>query len=174
MQNLNGWKISKTNHKISILWSGGDSLQNHVSLYSAICHRLTNIQWLLSSWRTEWNFILCGELTLSIFAPFSTLLYLPSGPTRSPFSNSQGWFLFAGQVLVSTLPGGSDSKVSVYNSGDTGSIPGLERFPWRKNGNPLQYADLENDGGAWLATVPGVAKSRAWLSDFAFTFWACL
>ena len=38
------------------------------------------------------------------------------------------------------------------------------------NGNPLQYSCLENsvDGGAWLATVHGVAKSQTWLSDFTF------
>ena len=45
----------------------------------------------------------------------------------------------------------------------------------RKNhslGNPLQYSCLENpmDGGAWWAPVHGVAKSRARLSDFPFTF----
>ena len=40
------------------------------------------------------------------------------------------------------------------------------------NGNPLQYSCLENpmDGGAWWATVHGVAKSRTQLSDFTFTF----
>ena len=40
------------------------------------------------------------------------------------------------------------------------------------NGNPLQYSCLENpmDGGAWLAAVHGVAKSRTRLSDFTFTF----
>ena len=39
-------------------------------------------------------------------------------------------------------------------------------------GNPLQYSFLENpmDGGAWWAAVQGVAKSRAQLSDFIFTF----
>ena len=37
---------------------------------------------------------------------------------------------------------------------------------------PLQYSCLENpiDGGAWLATVHGVAKSWTQLSDFTFTF----
>ena len=37
---------------------------------------------------------------------------------------------------------------------------------------PLQYSRLENpmDGGAWQAAVHGVAKSRAWLSDFTFPF----
>ena len=40
------------------------------------------------------------------------------------------------------------------------------------NGTPLQYSCLENpmDGGAWWAPVHGVAKSRARLSDFTFTF----
>ena len=39
------------------------------------------------------------------------------------------------------------------------------------NGNPLQYSFLGNpmDGGAWQATVYGVAKSRTGLSDFTFT-----
>ena len=39
-------------------------------------------------------------------------------------------------------------------------------------GTPLQYSCLENptDGGAWWATVHGVAKSRTPLSDFTFTF----
>ena len=40
------------------------------------------------------------------------------------------------------------------------------------NSNPLQYSCLENpmDGGAWWAAVHGVARSRTWLSNFAFTF----
>ena len=40
------------------------------------------------------------------------------------------------------------------------------------SGTPLHYSCLENpmDGGAWWATVPGVAKSRIRLSDFTFTF----
>ena len=40
------------------------------------------------------------------------------------------------------------------------------------NGTPLQYSCLENpmDGGAWKATVHGVAKSWARQSDFTFTF----
>ena len=40
------------------------------------------------------------------------------------------------------------------------------------NGNPLQYSCLENpmDGGAWWATVHGVAQSQTQLSDFTLTF----
>ena len=46
-------------------------------------------------------------------------------------------------------PSGSNGKASAYNVGDPGSISG-----------PLQYSCLENpmDGGAWRATVHGVAK----------------
>ena len=49
------------------------------------------------------------------------------------------------------LPGGSDGKVSVYNVGDLGLIPGLGRSLGEGNGNPLQYYCLENpmDRGAW-------------------------
>ena len=40
------------------------------------------------------------------------------------------------------------------------------------NVTPLQYSCLENsmDGGAWWDAVHGVAKSRARLSNFTFTF----
>ena len=49
------------------------------------------------------------------------------------------------------FPGGSDGKVSAYNAGDLGSIPGLGRSPGEGNGNPLQYSCLENpmDRRAW-------------------------
>ena len=66
------------------------------------------------------------------------------------------------------FPGGSEVKASACNVGDLGSIPGSGRSPGEGNGNPLQYSCLENpmDGGAWWATVHGVAKSRTRLSDF--------
>ena len=49
------------------------------------------------------------------------------------------------------LNGGSDGKVSVYNAGDPGLIPGLGRSLGEGNGNPFQYYCLENpmDRGAW-------------------------
>ena len=49
-----------------------------------------------------------------------------------------------------------------------GSIPGSGRSSREGNGNPLKYSCLENPmdrGGAWQATVHGVAKSRTGLSD---------
>ena len=70
------------------------------------------------------------------------------------------------------FPGGSEVKASACNEGDMGSIPGPGRSPGEGNSNPLQYSCLENpmDGGAWQATIRGVAKSQTRLSDFTFTF----
>ena len=75
-------------------------------------------------------------------------------------------------VWQSGFPGGSEVKVSASNAGDLGSIPGSGISPGEGNGNPLQYSCLENpmDGGAWWATVHGVAKSRTQTSDFHFHF----
>ena len=39
--------------------------------------------------------------------------------------------------VISDFPGGSDSKASVYNAGDRGSIPGSGRSTGEGNGNPL-------------------------------------
>ena len=81
------------------------------------------------------------------------------------------WLLLLILFLVFLdFPGGLDSKVSAYNAGDPGSIPGPGRSPGKGNGNPLQYSCLGNpmDGKAWQATVHGVAKNRTWLSDFTF------
>ena len=62
---------------------------------------------------------------------------------------------------LSFLLSGSDSKVSAYNTGHLGSIPGLGRSPGEGNGNPLPYSRLENpmDRGAWWAKVHGVTES---------------
>ena len=51
---------------------------------------------------------------------------------------------------------------NVGDARDMGSIPGSGRSPGGRNGNPLQYSCLENpmDGGAWRATVLGVANSQ--------------
>ena len=59
------------------------------------------------------------------------------------------------------FPGGAVVKNPPASAGDMGSIPGSGRSPGEGNGNPLQYAYLENsmDIGAWQATVQWVAKS---------------
>ena len=51
-------------------------------------------------------------------------------------------------------------------TGDSGSIPGLERSPGEGNSNQFQYSCLENpmDRGAGWATVHGVARGWTRLS----------
>ena len=67
------------------------------------------------------------------------------------------------------FPRGSVVKKSPANAratGDASLIPGLARFPGRRNGNPPQYSCQDNpmDRGAWWATVDGVAKRWTWLN----------
>ena len=66
---------------------------------------------------------------------------------------------------------GKESASNAEDVGDMGLIPGLGRFPGGGHDNPLSYSCLENPtgGGAWQATVHGVAKSPTGLSDFTFT-----
>ena len=68
------------------------------------------------------------------------------------------------------FPGGLDGKASGYNAGDRGLIPGLGQSPGEGNGNPLQDYYLENpmDGGAWWATVHGVAKDSSSYSILSY------
>ena len=75
-------------------------------------------------------------------------------------------------ISSSRFSGGSVVKNLPANAGDArdvGLISGLGRSPGGRNGNTLQYSCLENsmDRGAWWATVHGVTKSWAWLSDWA-------
>ena len=55
---------------------------------------------------------------------------------------------------------------------DVGSIPGSGRSHGGGNGNPLQYACLENlvDGGPWWATVHGVTKSWTRLKQLSTVY----
>ena len=58
------------------------------------------------------------------------------------------------------FPSGSAIANPTAHTGDTGSIPGLERAPGEGNGNPLQFSCLGNpmDEGAWWAKGHGVTK----------------
>ena len=62
-------------------------------------------------------------------------------------------------------PGGTVVKNLSARAGDArdaGLIPGLGKSSGVGNGNPFQYASLENfmDRGAWRDTVHGVTKSQ--------------
>ena len=56
------------------------------------------------------------------------------------------------------IPSGSAVKKPPANAGDAGLIPGPGRSPGEGNGNPLQYACLENSmgRGPWWFAVHGV------------------
>ena len=90
------------------------------------------------------------------------------GVAKSQTRLSDFTFFFKGCL------GGASDKNPPANAGDIrdlGSIPGWWRSPGEGNGNPLQYSCLENpmDREAWQATVHGVTKSWAWLSDTTFS-----
>ena len=54
-----------------------------------------------------------------------------------------------------------NQPANAADTGDVGSIPGTGRSPRERNGNPLQYSQLENpmDRGAWWAAVRRVTES---------------
>ena len=58
---------------------------------------------------------------------------------------------------------GKNLPAHAKDTRDVALIPGSVMSLGVGNGNPLQYPCLEifMDGGAWRATVCGVAKSRA-------------
>ena len=64
-------------------------------------------------------------------------------------------------TVAEGFPDASAVKNLSANAGDLISIPGSERSPGGGHGNPLQNSSLENpmDGGAWQASVHGVAES---------------
>ena len=89
-------------------------------------------------------------------------------PASRPQFGSVTWYQYWYTYTSTGFLGGSDGKESACSAGDPSLILGLRRSPEEENGNPLQYSCLEKsmDRGTWWATVPGVAKSRTWLSDF--------
>ena len=95
---------------------------------------------------------------IRISMPFSQII--PPSPTES-----KRLFYTSVSLLLSRIQGYCYhlSKFHIY---------ALVYCIGEGNGTPLQYSCLENpmDGGAWWAAVHGVAKSRAGLSDFTFTF----
>ena len=69
---------------------------------------------------------------------------------NSKLSTTRSAFFLLYHFIYHYFPGDSDGKVSAYNTGDPGSVPGSGRSPGEGNGNPLQYSCLENpvDRGA--------------------------
>ena len=61
----------------------------------------------------------------------NTVCHMDSCPDKIQF------IIFVPGSLSMGFPSSSDGKASACNAGDTGSIPGLERFPWRRKWQPI-------------------------------------
>ena len=88
--------------------------------------------------------------------------YSPWGRTETDTTEGGN---FAAAPCTREFPSGSAVKNSPANAGDTGdasSIPGSERSPGERNGNPLQYFCLGNPMDRYS---PWVAKSWMCLSN---------
>ena len=93
-------------------------------------------------------------------------------------SSSNPFLLFLAGVVNACwqmgFQGDSDGKESACNGRDLGSIPGLGRFPWRREWLPTPvFRSREVHRGAWQATVHGVARSQERIEQFSFLN-ACL
>ena len=76
------------------------------------------------------------------------------------------WAFWNKRKSTAGFPCGSTGKESTCNSGELGSVPGLEKSPGEGKGYSLQYSGLENN--SMDSIVLGVAKSQTQLSDFHF------
>ena len=78
--------------------------------------------------------------------------------------------ILAWRIPWTEKSGGLHSTGSQRVEHDWSDLTAAAVYKGEENGNSLQYSCLENsmDGGAWLATVHGVAKSRTRLSNFTF------
>ena len=73
------------------------------------------------------------------------------------------WVLWMWSPLtLKGFPGGSDSKVSAYNVGDPGSIPGSGRSPAEGNGNLLQNSCLERQKPGKLQSMGSQRVGHDW------------
>ena len=61
------------------------------------------------------------------------------------------------------FPGSSAVKNLPVNARNSGSIPGLGRFPREGNGNPYPCLQSSMDRRAWQATVHRITESQTWL-----------
>ena len=109
-----------------------------------VLHSICQQTWKTQQWPQDWK--------RSVFIPI---------PKKGNAKECSNYHTIALISHASGFPSGSDGKAAACNVGDLGLIPGLERTPGEGNGNPLQYSCLEYsmDGGAWQATVHGVAKN---------------
>ena len=110
-----------------------------------------------------------GAVVCAVLVPVSVavgegregLRHSSAGDTRRPVLGvGVGFGVLTRLGLLSSFPGGSDSKESAHNARNPGLLPGSGRS-LGGHGNPLQYSCLEDsmDRGAWRAAVLGVTES---------------
>ena len=102
---------------------------------------------------------------------FLFLTFVKLGRSPIDILSLKFWTKFTYPMIY--LACGSDGKASVYNVGDLGSIPGLGRFPGKRNGNPFQYSCLENPmlGGGWCRLLSRGSQrvGHDWATSLSFT-----
>ena len=119
----------------SLAWPAGQS-----ELSSLVLAHLLSL--LVFSSRVLTSFLTCH---MGLVVLFPTYLCPWSSPTKLLIVADQALLSLAPAHLSCLgFPGGSAGKASTCNGEDLGSIPGVGRFPWRRNGYPLQYSGLEN------------------------------
>ena len=91
---------------------------------------------------------------------FSMQEYWSGVPLPSPLQMVSMLYIMNSNKVCMGFPCGSVIKNPPASAGDSGLIPGWERFPGEGNGNPLPYSCLGNPmgRGAWWATVHRVCS----------------
>ena len=146
-------------------------------------YQFSSVQLLSRVWLFASSWTAARQASLSITNSQSLLKFMsiesviPSNhlilsfpfPTFFNLSQHQGlfkWVSSSPQVAkVLDFPGSSDGKESACNVGYLGSIPGLGRFPWRREGWPTPVFLPGESHGQWSLTVHGVAKNQTRLSN---------
>ena len=95
-----------------------------------------------------------------------------SPPSPHWLMGLQGEEAACGECLKANVSRWHSGKGSVYQFRRHKSLvfnPWVRKISWRRKWQPTQYSCLKNsmDRGAWWATVHGVTKSQAQLSDSA-------
>ena len=84
------------------------------------------------------------------------------GPCIRILEKTVWLYIRAWLQTVMDCPGGSAAKNLPASAGDMGSSPGLGRSPREGNGNPLQYACLENPMDMGLGLQKSWTRFSSW------------
>ena len=155
-----------SHHFFSYFLSPGFAYSNSMRDFSELYPLVFLLNLLIFCYKILISGVLPGSLAFFLVASCFCVVdsgsyFMLLGISVVVFSHFLPLFRLPLFIIVIHFPGSSDGKVSAYNVGDLGSIPGWGRSSGGGNGNPLQYSCLENPmhRRAWWATVYEVAKS---------------